>query len=1081
MSFRQICNTWENFAQTAATFFPAGAMTRHKRRSSLHRLRLFALFATVGTFLCAMLLLAAWQYRGGLIHHYAKPYLEKRLSAELEAQVAIERLELEAGHLRVGGLVVERAGEFCLTALGLSLDFSLDHVRRGRLDGLRLFQPHLQLDIFALSQGDEALPAVWSKPPWGIGHLRIVDGRLDLALAEQRFAARAIALDMHGIPTGDFHLALELAAERPLALAAVGRLDWEDLPHVQVHELNVDGRALLATPLSLRPAPDGLAVGGAIGLARFDRAQLEPWLAIFGAAELLAPDLDFVARDLSLAVELAGGEVQGRLVAAELSLRLAERRVHMTNLSLKGAGDVRNWQGEGQLHWADEVPLFFQLQGNEKRIRAELQGELPEAARLHLLLGGTAALPLSGGLAGSARLEWRDGRLDVEGDFRGLPANSSIPEARADLAPLSGVFKAGGPLDGLTGDLRLDLAGRSFIRMQGGLDHLDAQLERTELSALAPLAAASLWPDMLERSGWIAGSIRVKLAQQDMAGALELVGEGWRALGFEWGATHISSRFRRQDTGLDLPDLRIQTALTGFGASLPRINVQGDVRWRPGGLAFELAHLHAREVEYLAADDMSAVAGGDVRLNGRLEWIAGRPLRVFVNGGVQVQEALVHSFYGDLSQLPLTLNLDAAWDFADAALAVTQIDLRLSDIGTLTGQGQWRQGALQAGGVLRLPQLEAGYNRQLRPLLATLFPVAEAFELGGALTLAGEGVFDPSGWRLAGTLQPEEFRLKRIDAQMELAQLRGVIPFSFAIPDEKSTPAAAQGWLAHEGLRFGPLSASPRRLGLRATTNRLTFADPWVLDLAGGRIHIDRLLLGWEPQGLYLAGRTRMDELDLSRLTRDFELPPMQGSLAADLGEFEYLGGYLQSQGEARLEVFGGIIQVRNIRAQDLFSSYRSFEGDIALQGLDLAQLTQTFEFGEINGILDGSIHDLRLFGAVPSAFVAEFATRARGQRNISVKAINNLAVISQGGISAALSRGVYRFIDFYRYRRMGLFCALRNDVFVLRGTARPGSDLYIVEGGLLPPRIDVLAPQSAISFREMLRRLSRIDRAGSR
>jgi len=61
------------------------------------------------------------------------------------------------------------------------------------------------------------------------------------------------------------------------------------------------------------------------------------------------------------------------------------------------------------------------------------------------------------------------------------------------------------------------------------------------------------------------------------------------------------------------------------------------------------------------------------------------------------------------------------------------------------------------------------------------------------------------------------------------------------------------------------------------------------------------------------------------------------------------------------------------------------------------------------------------------------------------------------------------------------MFCGLRNDVFVLRGTARPGSDLYLVDGGLLPPRIDVLAPQSAISFREMLRRLGRIDRAGTR
>jgi len=121
------------------------------------------------------------------------------------------------------------------------------------------------------------------------------------------------------------------------------------------------------------------------------------------------------------------------------------------------------------------------------------------------------------------------------------------------------------------------------------------------------------------------------------------------------------------------------------------------------------------------------------------------------------------------------------------------------------------------------------------------------------------------------------------------------------------------------------------------------------------------------------------------------------------------------------------------------------------------------------------------LFGKVPSAFVAEMATRDEGQRNISVKALNNLTVISQGGLSAALSRGIYRFIDFYRYRKIGLFCVLRNDVFVLKGTARSDSDLHLVDGGLLPPRIDILAPGTGISFREMLHRLERIDRTTTR
>ena len=144
----------------------------------------------------------------------------------------------------------------------------------------------------------------------------------------------------------------------------------------------------------------------------------------------------------------------------------------------------------------------------------------------------------------------------------------------------------------------------------------------------------------------------------------------------------------------------------------------------------------------------------------------------------------------------------------------------------------------------------------------------------------------------------------------------------------------------------------------------------------------------------------------------------------------------------------------------------------------DLYQLTNTFAFGEMNGIADGYIHELRLFDGTPSAFKARLETRLEGTRNISVKAIRNLNTLSQGGLSAALSQGVYQFIDFYRYRKIGILCWLQNDHFHLEGSGREDSNQYLVYGGLLPPRIDVVVSSPTISFKEMVRRLKRIERA---
>jgi hypothetical protein len=207
----------------------------------------------------------------------------------------------------------------------------------------------------------------------------------------------------------------------------------------------------------------------------------------------------------------------------------------------------------------------------------------------------------------------------------------------------------------------------------------------------------------------------------------------------------------------------------------------------------------------------------------------------------------------------------------------------------------------------------------------------------------------------------------------------------------------------------------------------------------------------------------------------------MNGGLSADLGELHYQNGELGSAGKAWLEVFGGHVGVGNMRVRELFSPYPVFEADIDFSAIDLYRLTNTFAFGEMNGVIDGHIHDLRLFGAVPTRFEAALQTRKSGKRNISVKALNNLTILSQGGLAATLSRGIYRFIDFYRYRSIGLACSLDNDLFHLRGTALEGSDSHLVYGGLLPPRIDVVSSPRTVSFREMVKRLKRLDRAGSR
>jgi hypothetical protein len=273
------------------------------------------------------------------------------------------------------------------------------------------------------------------------------------------------------------------------------------------------------------------------------------------------------------------------------------------------------------------------------------------------------------------------------------------------------------------------------------------------------------------------------------------------------------------------------------------------------------------------------------------------------------------------------------------------------------------------------------------------------------------------------------------------------------------------------------LDTSPVRL--HTADNRLVIDTPLVFRVAGGRLEIEDAAAAYTPNGADMRARIRISEVDLHQLTQTLGVLPLMGRLDADLGKIRYLDGVLSAPGTMDIGAFGGDLLIRGMRLEAPLTPYASFFADIDFTALDLSQLTQTLAVDEINGIADGHIHNLRLYGQTPTRFEAEFATRETGKRNISVKALNDLTDISQGGVSQALSQGIYQFIDFYRYRKIGMACTLEKDVFRLEGTARPGSRKYLVDGGILPPRIDVIISSPKISFTEMIRRLQRIERAG--
>ncbi|NOZ69633.1 MAG: hypothetical protein GXP46_10435, partial [Deferribacteres bacterium] len=85
------------------------------------------------------------------------------------------------------------------------------------------------------------------------------------------------------------------------------------------------------------------------------------------------------------------------------------------------------------------------------------------------------------------------------------------------------------------------------------------------------------------------------------------------------------------------------------------------------------------------------------------------------------------------------------------------------------------------------------------------------------------------------------------------------------------------------------------------------------------------------------------------------------------------------------------------------------------------------------------------------------------------------ISILGTGSSSSILDRGIYRFFKEYRYEKLGFRASLKNDRLRLLGIENRGNTGYLVKGGLLPPKVDVISYNQDISFKEMVSRLKRV------
>ena len=1000
--------------------------------------RLFLALIVAVVLLAALIAGKGWErFVAGIL----RPWAEARAAATLAAEVRCGRLELGWDRLELNDVQVARPGELQLKVERIVVRYTLAGLWQRRLERLELHRPELAWQ--QVGTKDKSAVKPWpQQSPLRVDEWEVADGLLQLTFGPTRLQLGQV--EASGSLGSAFRVEasarLGKEAGVPLSLSGHGR--WSGAPEFTFTRLLWAERSLLPSPVTVIPGA-GL-LDATIALEHLDATEARSLLAALDRPTPWPEGLAWQVSSLRVAIASDGQETDLRLDAASGEGVYHGQRWPWESLCLRLNGTGGRWAIDAAATLPARAQGHFTGLWNESLLLGNWQLAMPEPAQLSTALG----------LASPAAL--RELRaLSIAGEMRA--ATGGRVEGKGRLtANWSGATTLAGTLTGHWQDGTVGIEG-------GGLTLEDSS---------GPLARASLrlsgrpaqrdwrgnWrlqvPDLLRLAPVLAGPPPggvPNLRDLDLQG--ELVSAGDR---------------------LALPVTGVNGQLAGAGMS-GKVDGKLLLSQVAGGWQCEIQELAVTGLEYATPDGLAGVTGGALRLAGTLGWQG--DLTFALRGEAVAGEALAGSWYADLDGLPLRFTVAGGWLPATGQVGLREGRLDLAGLATTEVQGTLAGKRVELAGTVAVPRLDGAFQAGLRQLAGGAVPGLDRLALSGRLATTFAGEWQPDGWQLLATVRPAGVTLAGGD-DLRLAGLGGELPL---LLQRGAAPAVAarRTALTWDALQLGPLAASGGSAALTAGANRWQFEEPLRLTAGGGRIDLAGLALAFPASGPEIRTSVTATGIDLAELSRSLGWPVLAGHLAAELPGVRLTREAASIDGEARLELFGGEVKLRNMRLEQPFSRYRVSRGDLDFTGIDLQRLTETFAFGEVNGIADGYVHGLSLFGAVPTAFDASFTTRETNPRNISVKAIHNLNTLSQGGLTAALSQGVYRFIDFYRYRRIGIRCRLHNDLFHLVGTAREGTSTYLIDGGWLPPRIDVIVSSPTIAFQEMVKRLKRVQRAG--
>lgn len=431
-------------------------------------------------------------------------------------------------------------------------------------------------------------------------------------------------------------------------------------------------------------------------------------------------------------------------------------------------------------------------------------------------------------------------------------------------------------------------------------------------------------------------------------------------------------------------------------------------------------------------------------------------------------QAYAQPIFIDFNNATLSLQATGEWQNAGQHFVISDAQLNHDNIVQLQGSYVGSLQKIEALDItIKQADLAKFYPVWLQPFV--LGTAADKLETAGQLGL----VFKQRADNYQLSVNLDKVFIDDEKSRFGIYDLNGDVAWS-------NNQTITQSKMAWQGGYVYAVPFGESNLKIQAQSSSLSLVEPWSLPILDGALLVNEFTLHneldektqWTFDGL-------VTPISMESLSAALGWPVLHGKLSGVIPKVSYFNQQIQVDGALMVKLFEGTTVIRDLRLDKPFGALPQLYANVDLTGLDLEILTQTFDFGKITGKLDGHLSDLRLSNWQPVQFDAHFATPEgdKSRRRISQKAIDNLSQIG-GGVGGILSRSFLRFFEDFSYQKLGLNCILRNATCAMSGVGEAKQGYYIVKGGGLPPRINVVGYTRQVDWPDLIERLKAVSQS---